>query len=62
MEAKKKSYKFLLFSEHYIFMVTNTLEKMIEADNPYIISSDTEITDADRGSGFELSVFNKYIP
>ena len=47
MEAKNKSYKIFLFSEHYIFMVTNTLEKMIEAGNPYIISSDNEITETE---------------
>jgi len=34
MNPKEKSWKFLLFSENYINMVTNNLEKAIETGNP----------------------------
>jgi hypothetical protein len=47
MDSKEKSLKFFLLSEHYINMVTNTLEKMIETDNPSVILSNNYITESD---------------
>jgi len=46
-DLKGKSYKILLFSDHYKQMVINTLEMAIKEKNPSVIISDTFITEKD---------------
>jgi len=46
-DLKEKSYKILLFSDHYKQMVINTLEMAIKEKNPSVIISDTFITEKD---------------
>ena len=47
MALKEKSWTILLFSDKYITMVENTLEKAIKSGNPSVIISDSYITDQD---------------
>ena len=46
-DLTEKSYKILLFSDHYKQMVINTLEMAIKEKNPSVIISDTFITEKD---------------
>ena len=47
MALKEKSWTILLFSDKYITMVENTLEKAIKSGNPSVIISDSYITNQD---------------
>jgi hypothetical protein len=47
MDLKEKSNKNFLFSNQYIRMVMNTLEMAIKQGNPFVVLSDTYITEQD---------------